>query len=629
MNRRCTSLSRKPLRTSFLPLLIAAVIGAGGAFAQVHQVDLSNPLDANPGVGTGGANQGVQGYVPINGNDVMTGNVAGLKSFHGQVGRPGNQTGLGTFSQYEFNAPQGSAALQDFGRLTAGGGVNGAVNQAYFLPSTTVSTAYGTLYSSPINGGFDSALVPSSVVSPSAVTRTDLLTQNQQQYGSAYGGVDRSAPAVVNPGEPGAVLQSPIFWERTKAALLEQQEANQAYQGATMVLGAATMPGVPATAPAGGVETQPADQVQETIDQGMHVQISGVPNEVKNATAGHKGVDASVSHSSALLLAALDKASGEQDTDNGSDQGNASPAQGGLGNDNRTERGIDPLTGNERDMRHIKPRTASSGNGGAGQLAGTGDNDLGSTGTGDTGTGAMGTGMGGRGSGDTGTGMAGPGTGGTAGAPGMAGGMMGSGAAGRGTSAMGPGLSAKRLADAPDSELRAGSKVKPVKLAEDNVLQGTGATRFDVMMAQGGLDLRQGKYLDASQAFQAAMASKPEDPLAVVGRAHAEMGAGMYAAAAFDLKFVFTRKPELMSVKYDVGSFIPAGRQAFLLQDLKKLTADKDAGDMAAFLYSYLCYQTGRTDLLQGELGSWGAQSGHDQWQSVATRAWGAAAGSK
>jgi len=82
-------------------------------------------------------------------------------------------------------------------------------------------------------------------------------------------------------------------------------------------------------------------------------------------------------------------------------------------------------------------------------------------------------------------------------------------------------------------------------------------------------------------------------------------------------------------VKYDVGSFIPANRQEFLLQDLKKLTGDKDAGDMAAFLYSYLCFQTGRTDLLQGELRAWGAEQVHDQWQTVALRSWGAVAKDK
>ncbi len=87
--------------------LAMATLGAATAFAQVHQIQNGNVMDANPQVGTGGANQGVQGYIPINGNDVMTGNVSGLAAFHGQVGRPGNQTGLGTFSPYEFSGNLG------------------------------------------------------------------------------------------------------------------------------------------------------------------------------------------------------------------------------------------------------------------------------------------------------------------------------------------------------------------------------------------------------------------------------------------------------------------------------------------------------------------------------------------
>ena len=57
--------------------------------------------------------------------------------------------------------------------------------------------------------------------------------------------------------------------------------------------------------------------------------------------------------------------------------------------------------------------------------------------------------------------------------------------------------------------------------------------------------------------FQTALANKPADPLALVGRSHAELGAGIYAAAAYDLKFVFTRKPGIIAVKYDAQSLIP------------------------------------------------------------------------
>jgi len=181
--------------------------------------------------------------------------------------------------------------------------------------------------------------------------------------------------------------------------------------------------------------------------------------------------------------------------------------------------------------------------------------------------------------------------------------------------------SAKRLIEMSDAELLAGSKVKAVKLAP---AQGSGAVAsgYDMMMYRAETNLKAGKFLLAVESYQAALSLKPDDPLAVIGRGHAELGASFYAAADFDLKFIYTRKPELVAVKYDVDSFIPAGRQLFLLEDLLKMTAKTETANMASFLYCYLCYETNRGTELQAELKKWGARSGHDEWQTVVARAW-------
>ena len=173
-----------------------------------------------------------------------------------------------------------------------------------------------------------------------------------------------------------------------------------------------------------------------------------------------------------------------------------------------------------------------------------------------------------------------------------------------------------------DNVLTAGSKLKkPLHLASDST-GGGGVSSYDMTMTKAEQSLKGGKYLDAAETFQAALGIKPDDPLALVGRAHAEFGAGLYSSAAHDLKFVFIRKPELVSVRYDVASFIPPARQEFLMEDLQKLTDKKDAGDTASFLYCYLCYQTGRTTALQGEFKKWNSRDTHDEWQIVLMRAW-------
>jgi len=96
----------------------------------------------------------------------------------------------------------------------------------------------------------------------------------------------------------------------------------------------------------------------------------------------------------------------------------------------------------------------------------------------------------------------------------------------------------------------------------------------------------------------------------------------MYQSAAYDLKFMFTRKPEMVSVRYDVQSFIPPSRQDFLLTDLAGMVSNNESPDTAAFLYCYLCYQTGRTQQLQRTLFDWGRRPSPDPWQAVLNRAW-------
>ncbi len=157
-------------RYTHAAIALAMAVFAVGAFAQV-QVQQNNPLDANPQVGSGGSNQPVQGYVPINGNDIVTGNVSGLKYFHqptsAVVAGPGGSLivvptqSLGTFSPYAFQGTLGSSSFNNFARQSAGGSqANIGATRTFYLPSSTVSTGQGSLYSAPYGGGYESALIP-------------------------------------------------------------------------------------------------------------------------------------------------------------------------------------------------------------------------------------------------------------------------------------------------------------------------------------------------------------------------------------------------------------------------------------------------------------------------------------
>ncbi len=186
-------------------VMIMAVVSASG-FAQV-QVQQNNPLDANPQVGSGGSNVPVPGYVPVNGNDIVTGNVSGLKYFHaptatvrgpGGVLIPSQSSSVGTFSPYQFQGSQGSAAFNSFARQSAGGSqANIGRTQTFYLPSTTVSTGQGSLYSAPYGGGFDSALIPRYSIAPT--TSAGAGGRGSGRIGAAE--LWRSVPAVLGDAE--------------------------------------------------------------------------------------------------------------------------------------------------------------------------------------------------------------------------------------------------------------------------------------------------------------------------------------------------------------------------------------------------------------------------------------------
>jgi len=183
-------------------------------------------------------------------------------------------------------------------------------------------------------------------------------------------------------------------------------------------------------------------------------------------------------------------------------------------------------------------------------------------------------------------------------------------------------LSPKGLEEVPQSTLSSGARVKPlVSLVPPRESAPTGP--FNTLLARAETLLKDGKYMDAAATYEQALMRQPDNALALVGKAHAELGAGAYQSAAYDLKFVFTRNPQMVGVPYKMETFISPVRQDFLVKDLSTLSQNnKDMVNTTEFLLSYLYYQTGKQQQLRAELQRWGDTQGHDNWQTVLRRAW-------
>jgi len=106
-----------------------------------------------------------------------------------------------------------------------------------------------------------------------------------------------------------------------------------------------------------------------------------------------------------------------------------------------------------------------------------------------------------------------------------------------------------------------------------------------------------GMYFDAEERFATALAMRPGDVTAMVGRLHAELGAGLYMSAALNMRQLYELHPEVIGVQF-IGPTMPnPARLAALKEDLRTIlekSAAKQglASPEAALLLAYVGFQT-------------------------------------
>jgi hypothetical protein len=109
------------------------------------------------------------------------------------------------------------------------------------------------------------------------------------------------------------------------------------------------------------------------------------------------------------------------------------------------------------------------------------------------------------------------------------------------------------------------------------------------------------RYFDAEERFARALSMRSGDPTAQVGRAHAQLGAGLTLSAAINLRALFVSNPEIMGARY-AGRLLPAPDRINVLIDSLRARAglietpgrEPEAASTrvaAAFLVAYLGFQ--------------------------------------
>ncbi len=127
-----------------------------------------------------------------------------------------------------------------------------------------------------------------------------------------------------------------------------------------------------------------------------------------------------------------------------------------------------------------------------------------------------------------------------------------------------------------------------------------GNTRFDELMREGEEALRAGEYFDAERQFMRALRIAPGHPLAMIGAAHAQLGAGLQLPAAFSIRRVLRVHPELIDAEYERG-LVPSRPRLVQVVDATEQRLERTPGDEADYglVMAYIGRQLGDRVLIE------------------------------
>lgn len=130
------------------------------------------------------------------------------------------------------------------------------------------------------------------------------------------------------------------------------------------------------------------------------------------------------------------------------------------------------------------------------------------------------------------------------------------------------------------------------------------ASAYDLHLERAQEMMKQGRYFEAEQRFTMALAARPRDAIASIGRVHAQLGAGLDLSAAVNLRSFLVEHPEFVAARYEGGMLPGADRLGAAASRLEKLVVGRDAlgrSRESALLLAYVSFLQG--DMVSLRLG--------------------------
>lgn len=152
-------------------------------------------------------------------------------------------------------------------------------------------------------------------------------------------------------------------------------------------------------------------------------------------------------------------------------------------------------------------------------------------------------------------------------------------------------------------------------------LAGERESRVNTLMRDAEADLAAERYFDAEAKYRQVLTDAPNTPLAMAGQVHAQLSAAMLKSAAYNLRTLFERHPELIGVRYDARLLPPQKRMDYIHGQIMEELRESPRPETATLL-AYLGYQIDSRQLVRYGLAVAEKRSPQDPLLPLLRRIW-------
>jgi len=155
-----------------------------------------------------------------------------------------------------------------------------------------------------------------------------------------------------------------------------------------------------------------------------------------------------------------------------------------------------------------------------------------------------------------------------------------------------------------------------------STLAGNQATRANEFMKRAEAEMLVDDFFKAESSYRQALLLTPNDPMAQVGLAHAQLGAGMIRSCALNLRRLFEAYPQLIATRYEARLLPNEQRLRWVQGELNKLAENPNSSTDPGIVTAYLGYQISSRQLVRYGLALAQARSPRDPLLPVLRQIW-------